>query len=266
MQNYQNNNSRRNTGSLGLAVFLLILTIAFSIGSFVVFNKKGSYNSKDLDNFVAEQYNEIYHDNYTKEKNALVVLVIYPDGKKYDIRCKNSGNLDIFASYDFGEKYPTISSDLKESIPEISGYQIDLMKYLADAINSNNTSYSKFYSSQYGNSNTSKIINKTEIQFTGETDLRKAINVYHQLTNTNVSIVIEENTDIYGRNYFLFTVLLIATISCAIGSIIAFKILSSETTLVEYQENKSTNKPTEQIDLDSDKDPFDEYYKNHQYK
>lgn len=293
MQDYQNNQynkninsyNGKNTGTLGLAILLFILTLAFGIGSIIVVSKKGAYNSRDLDNFAVEQYNEIYNDSYqnhsdystglsfygtnSKPQNALVVLVVYPNEKNYDIKCKNSGNLNTFSDYDFGEKYNSISNDFKGYLTNNASYGSDVMKYLAKAIESNNTSYKSFYSTQYGNSNLSKIVNKTNSQLNGEAELKKAINTYHSLTQVNVSVVIAESIDIYGVNYFLFVAFLIPALCCAVGLIKVYKIFASERRmLVEYNggPNVKTSGIDSTIDLDSDKDPFEEYYKNQNNK
>ena len=123
------------------------------------------------------------------KENALVAIVVYPDGKKYDCRCKNSGNLEMLSGYRFDEKYCTIDNYLDDHTPD-SGYKNNLVKYLTDTFNYFNGNFS-YYTKRYSGSNT-QVINNTGINYSGIASLKNALSIYHSYTNCNVSIVIEK--------------------------------------------------------------------------
>ena len=287
MDNYQDNQNfneqnayvKKRTGTLSLFTFLLALTLFFTLGSVIMLCRKGSYSSSGMNKLLEKHYSEIYGDSKSSGKeNALVAIVVYPDGKKYDCRCKNSGNLEMLSGYRFDEKYCTIDNYLDDHTPD-SGYKNNLVKYLTDTFNYFNGNFS-YYTKRYSGSNT-QVINNTGIDYSGIASLKNALSIYHSYTNCNVSIVIEKNDNVYGVNFFLFFLFLIPAIGCGIGSFATYSMYAKENReLIEYEDNgnnfysnvqtssssdlNSNSNPFEKFD--SDKDPFEEYSKNDQDK
>ncbi len=286
MNNYQNNKSKgyvkKSTGTGAMAAFLLALTIFFGIGAIIVACRKGMYSGSDMKDLLNQSYEEIYGDQSNQDyqirsqnENALIAFVVYPDGKKYDIKCKNSGNIEMFASYYFADKYCTFDNTFDENTPS-SGYQEKLYFCLAGAFNNLNTKYESMgYTKRYGYSSYTKIINKAKTDYAGSSELFSALASFHSYSNVNVSIVIDENTDVYGTNVFLMFLFLIPAIGTGLGAFKAYTMyLSEKRTLKEYkddwaanfsgvQSQTSSNENSDPFEkYDSSKDPFEEYSKN----
>ena len=125
--------------------------------------------------------------------------------------------------------------------------------------------WKKLYSDRYGSSQNSKVINHTEINFSGLATLKATLDLFHRYTGTNVSIVVDENLDVYGTNWLLFTLFLIPTIGCGIATFKVFSILSKEKQEKEKYGNIK-NSSAVYSEYNTEKDPFEEYSNKDSYK
>ena len=234
MEEYnQNNNSKStvykktNLATLGLAVFLLVISLIFGINTLVVGATTGNYRSSDLNEYTDKQFSEIYGDNTSNSEGyVLITFVYFPDQKEYNIKCASKGYLDTSSSMYFDSSYPTFTNRFREIIENnSSGYSTNLCQYLADSVNKLSSSLASMgYKAQYASSKSSTVKYNTYGKFaTGRNSLSTALANYHQYTKVNLSIVISSNEEVYKQNWPIFTFSLICFLVFGIIDIIAFK-------------------------------------------
>lgn len=223
-------NNKQHKAMLGLAIFLLIVSLIFGINSIVVGSSKGTYNSEALKDYTEEQFKENYGKDYSPyEVGAiLVTFVNYSDGQTFNLKCKKGGKIDTYTNRYFNESTPELGQYLDDAIPS-TGYTLQFYQYLGNAMNKiNNEVIAKAKATTtktYGAPTHSKIIDNTKnsAYAYGKATLDSALRTYYNFTGVNISFVIVDAKEIFKPNWGLFALSLIACISFGIYDVIIFK-------------------------------------------
>lgn len=193
--------SRIHRGYNAVRGFITILILGLIFVGLGILSAFSNVFSQSLEEYSIERYEEIYDSNDSSyEYNVLIEVVIYDDLKELDYMPIVGDSLDKEVDEIFGNEKSLFGGKFAKGLEAKENKAEDLYAILANALSETNDTLTKKYYED--NTNTSKIVNRTEYDSGSDVELMLELNEFYMITGYNICIDVSTFNQAYPREYY----------------------------------------------------------------